>query len=160
MRPAPELRVVGCYGVLAGGREQCAPTPGLAVGGTWVVRAELCSNCDRELCVCACVRARVWSSLEVCVCVCGGTVGCGGRAPLTPFFPPTPLIPFREHGFQDPPGLLLLSPWLRGGGGRRQLGPAAAPAAPAHPHGPFSPFHRQGPIPCCSGGQGPEDGGQ
>lgn len=104
--------------------------------------------------MCACVRACARVVQPRGVCVWGGTVGCGGRAPLTPFFPPTPLIPFTEHGFQDPPGLLLLSPWLRGGGGRRQLGPAAAPAAPANPQRPFLSLPQAGPHPLLLWGAG------
>lgn len=83
----------------------------------------------------------------------GGTVGCRGSA--HPPLPPAPFIPFTERGFQDPPGLLLLSPWLRGGGGRRQLGPAPAPAAPANPPPALSlPSTGWAPSPAALGGRG------
>lgn len=77
----------------------------------------------------------MWSSLEVWWW--GGTVGCRGKVPLTPHFPAAPLIPFTEQGFQDPPALLLPSPWLReevgGIAGGDSWSQPLAPAAPANP---------------------------
>lgn len=116
--------------------------------GPCVVRAELCSKYGWEF-----VCARVWSSLERGVCG-GGHRGALRESAPHPPLPPVPLIPFTERGFQDPPGLLL-SPWLRGGGGRRLLGPAPAPAAPANPPPALSlPSTGWAPSPAALGGRG------
>lgn len=90
------------------------------------------------------------------VCVGGGAqLGVEGESPSPSTSPPAPLIPFREQRFHDPPGLLRLSPWLRGGGGRRQLGPAPAPAAPANPPPALSlPSTGWAPSPAALGGRG------
>lgn len=90
---------------------------------------------------------------------CGrGTVGCRGKAPLTPHFPAAPLIPFTEQGFQDPPGLLLPSPWLQeevGGLHGETVGASPLPLLlQLTPTCPFSPFHRLGPIPAALAGRG------
>lgn len=81
-------------------------------------------------------------------------MGVAGERP-SPHFPAAPRIPFTEHGFQDPPGLLLPSPWLRGVGGGDSWSQPPAPAAPANPPPALSlPSTGWAPSPAAPGGRG------
>lgn len=99
---------------------------------------------------CVCVPACVVQPRGVCARGGGEHSGVLRESAPHPLLPPCPSHPIHRTWLS-----LLLSPWLRGGGGRRQLGPAAAPAAPANPPPALSlPSTGWAPSPAALGGRG------